>query len=177
MERHCVHGLSCTHACFAAVISDSLQPKELYVAHQAPLSMGFSRQEYWSGLPCPPPVGSFWPRDRTRVSCLQVDSLLLSHWGSPHGLTIVSKTIFKFNAIPINFEHLCRNRKIHSQSSYSVSRDPQVAKINLKTIKADFKVSWFQSLLHKAIIIKTAWYWHKDSHRIESSSETNPSQR
>ena len=25
------------------------------VAHQAPLSMGFSRQEYWTGLPCPPP--------------------------------------------------------------------------------------------------------------------------
>ena len=25
------------------------------VAHQAPLSMAFSRQEYWSGLPCPPP--------------------------------------------------------------------------------------------------------------------------
>ena len=24
-------------------------------AHQAPLSMGFSRQEYWSGLACPPP--------------------------------------------------------------------------------------------------------------------------
>ena len=27
----------------------------LYIAHQPPLSMGFSRQEYWSGLPCPPP--------------------------------------------------------------------------------------------------------------------------
>ena len=25
------------------------------VACQAPLSMGFSRQEYWIGLPCPPP--------------------------------------------------------------------------------------------------------------------------
>ena len=25
------------------------------VAHQAPLSMGFSKQEYWSRLPCPPP--------------------------------------------------------------------------------------------------------------------------
>ena len=25
------------------------------VAHQAPLFMGFSMQEYWSGLPCPPP--------------------------------------------------------------------------------------------------------------------------
>ena len=27
------------------------------VARQAPLSMGFSRQEYWGGLPCPPPGG------------------------------------------------------------------------------------------------------------------------
>ena len=26
-------------------------------SHQAPLSMGFSRQEYWSGLPCPTPGG------------------------------------------------------------------------------------------------------------------------
>ena len=25
------------------------------VAHYAPLSMGFSRQKNWSGLPCPPP--------------------------------------------------------------------------------------------------------------------------
>ena len=25
------------------------------VAHQPPLSMGFFRQEYWTGLPCPPP--------------------------------------------------------------------------------------------------------------------------
>ena len=27
------------------------------VAHQVPLSMGFSKQEYWSGLPCPSPRG------------------------------------------------------------------------------------------------------------------------
>ena len=33
-------------------MSDSLQPHGL--AHQASLSMGFSRQEYWSGLPFPP---------------------------------------------------------------------------------------------------------------------------
>ena len=25
------------------------------LAHQAPLFMGFPRQEYWNGLPCPPP--------------------------------------------------------------------------------------------------------------------------
>ena len=33
------------------------------VAHQAPLSMGFSRQEYWSGLPFPSPGESSQPRD------------------------------------------------------------------------------------------------------------------
>ena len=38
------------------------------VARQAPLSMGFSRQEYWSGLPCPPP-GDL-SQDRTWVSCI-----------------------------------------------------------------------------------------------------------
>ena len=32
-------------------VSDSLQPHSL----QAPLSMGLPRQEYWSGLPFPPP--------------------------------------------------------------------------------------------------------------------------
>ena len=48
-------------------------------AHQAPLSMGFSRQEYWSGLPCPSPGGL--PNSRTEpVSpALQADSLPLSH--------------------------------------------------------------------------------------------------
>ena len=37
-------------------------------ACQAPLYMGFSRQDYWSGLP--PPGGSSQPRDRTHISCI-----------------------------------------------------------------------------------------------------------
>ena len=32
-----------------SVVSNSLRPHGLYIAHQAPLSMVFSRQEYWSG--------------------------------------------------------------------------------------------------------------------------------
>ena len=36
-----------------SVVSDSVT--QWPVARQAPLSMGFSRQEYWSGLPFPPP--------------------------------------------------------------------------------------------------------------------------
>ena len=36
-----------------SVVSDSVIPSA--VTHEAPLSMGFSRQEYWSGLPFPSP--------------------------------------------------------------------------------------------------------------------------
>ena len=39
------------------------------VTCQAPLSVGFSRQEYWSELPFPSPRGSSQPRNRTQVSC------------------------------------------------------------------------------------------------------------
>ena len=38
-----------------SVVSNSLQPHRLTIAYQAPPSMGFSRQEYWSGLPLPSP--------------------------------------------------------------------------------------------------------------------------
>ena len=40
------------------------------VAHQAPLSVGFPRQEYWNALPFPSPGDLPWPRDQTRVSCI-----------------------------------------------------------------------------------------------------------
>ena len=55
-------------------------------AHQAPLSMEFSRQEYWSGLLFPPP--GYLPNLGTEpmfpVSpALEVDYLPLSHLGSP----------------------------------------------------------------------------------------------
>ena len=39
------------------------------IARQAPLSMGFSRQEFWSGFPCSPSRGPSQTRDQTYVSC------------------------------------------------------------------------------------------------------------
>ena len=52
------------------------------VARQAPLSMGFPRQEYWSGLPFPS-LGSFThPEIKAASPALQVDSVLLSYCGS-----------------------------------------------------------------------------------------------
>ena len=53
------------------------------VAHQAPLSMDFCRQEYWSGWPVPPP-GDLPHWDRTYISCSFRQILYhLSHLGSP----------------------------------------------------------------------------------------------
>ena len=42
------------------------------VARQTPLSMGFSRQEYWSGLPCPPPGYLPDPEVEPRSPAVQV---------------------------------------------------------------------------------------------------------
>ena len=68
----------------ASVLSDSVTPWT--IASQAPLSMGFSRQEYWIGLPCPPPRDFPDPgiQPASPVSpALQVDSLSQSYQRNP----------------------------------------------------------------------------------------------
>ena len=57
-----------------------LSPVQLFVtpwtvAHQAPQHMEFSRKEYWSGLPCPPPGDLPDPGIKPRTPALQADSL------------------------------------------------------------------------------------------------------
>ena len=52
------------------------------VARQAPLPMGFSRQEYWSGLLCPPPGDLPEPGIKPASPVWQLDSLSLSHPGN-----------------------------------------------------------------------------------------------
>ena len=54
------------------------------VAHQAPPSMGFSRQEYWSGLPFPSPGDLPDPRMEPRSLALQADSLPAEPQGKPN---------------------------------------------------------------------------------------------
>ena len=54
------------------------------IARQAPLSMGLSRQEYWSELPCPS------PGDLPQVSCVPcVGRWVLYHWGA----SLVAQTV------------------------------------------------------------------------------------
>ena len=65
-----------------SVMSDSFATPWT-VACQASLSMGFSRQEYWSGLPFPPPGDLPDPGIEPGSPAFQADSLSLSHLESP----------------------------------------------------------------------------------------------
>ena len=66
MDNHCARRnilMSLTGSycyCSVAKLCPTLQPPWT-VAHQASLSMGFPRQEYWSGLSFPSPRGHFHP--------------------------------------------------------------------------------------------------------------------
>ena len=61
---------------------DSVTPQT--AARQAPLSMEFSRQEYWSGLPFPSPGDLPGPGIKPGSPVLQADSLLSEPPGKPH---------------------------------------------------------------------------------------------
>ena len=69
-------------------VSQSLSHVQLFVspltvAHQALLSMELSRQEYWSGLPFPPPGDLCAPGIEPGSPALQVDSSLSEPPGKP----------------------------------------------------------------------------------------------
>ena len=100
---------SLLHVC--SVVSSSLWPHGLTVgpctiAHQAPLSMEFSRQEYWSGLPFPSPGESSQPRDWIHVSyvsCIVKQILYHSATWEPHSLywwLIILKLSLFFSKAP-----------------------------------------------------------------------------
>ena len=65
-------------------MSDSVTPWT--VAHQAPPSMGFSRQEYWNGLPFPSPGDLPDPGIKPRSPALQADALTSEPPGKPLSL-------------------------------------------------------------------------------------------
>ena len=72
---------------------------------QAPLSMGFFRQEYWSGLPCPPPGDLPDPGIEPMSPALQADSLPSDPPGKSWVLVVcvcvcVSRSVVSNSAIP-----------------------------------------------------------------------------
>ena len=68
-------GFFATNATWEARLVVSNSAKPWTVAYQAPLSMGFSRQEYWSGLPFPSPGDLPDPGIKPGSPAFQADAL------------------------------------------------------------------------------------------------------
>ena len=75
------------HLCVlrCSVMSDSLRPHGLQLS-RIPCPWGFSRQEYWSRLPCPPPEDLPKPGIEPRSLALQADSLPTEPHGKPKNI-------------------------------------------------------------------------------------------
>ena len=86
--RHKASGMLFNSAMLShSVLSNCLQPQGLQSAKLLH-SWGFSRQEYWSGLPCPPPGSLPNPGIEPRSPTLQADSLPSETPEKPH-LTVL----------------------------------------------------------------------------------------
>ena len=125
----CVCVCARAHACVLSQVRLFATPWT--VAHQAPLSMGFSRQEYWNGLPFPTPGDFPDPGIKPAVLVFPAlvlgSSLPLSHLGSPLDYNIlpggpVVKTLHfhcrgcrgcGFDPLSENKDPMCHEAKIN----------------------------------------------------------------
>ena len=107
-----------THVCMLSHFSHVRLLATLWtVAHQVPLSMGFSRPEHWSGLPHPLPGDR--PNPGTEPASLKSPALvgrfftISATWEAPHihimgyYLTLKSNGILIHATIWINLENVC----------------------------------------------------------------------
>ena len=111
-----VHACACVLGRFSC--ADSLQPKAL-----KPVSLlfpwEFSRQKYWSDLPCPPPGNLPHPGTEPRSPALQVDSLPVELPGKPKNTGVGSLPLLQGNFPTQQFNWgLQHCRRILYQLSY-----------------------------------------------------------
>ena len=100
------------------VISNCLRPLRLYVAHQASWSVGFSRQEYWSGLPFSFSRGSSWHRDQTCVSW--IGRRILYPW-----VTSEARRPF-YNRVRAKFLEMAGLQALPASSAFQASWFPSI---------------------------------------------------
>ena len=95
----CVYVCVCVFSCFSHT---HLCVILWTTAHPSPLSMGFSRQEYWSELPCSPPGDLPNPGIEPGSSALQADSLPSEPPGKPKNTGVVAFPFYRGSSQPKN---------------------------------------------------------------------------
>ena len=111
-------------------------------AHQAPLSTGFSRQEYWSGLPFPSPIGDI-PSVK-RHSQPKIITI-----GREQGNTCHNLTLFSPSNCSQCFSLGQPNQKPEGKGAHCLKTSPQLLRTSLKTLllTASWPVLCFISLV------------------------------
>ena len=125
--------------CYLCVLSRSSHvwvfATQWTAAHQAPLCMGFPRQEYCCGFP--PPGESSWPRDWTRSNWMhllhwQAGSLPLSHLRSPTIIHFNNKITFPWHSLRLSIER----KQMRLWWSWNPTYNPKSGRRNF--LKSDF---------------------------------------
>ena len=113
-----IHNLICLVAQLCPNLCNPMEPTRLLCL------WGFSRQEYWSGLPCPPPGDLPNPGFEPRSPTLQVDSLLPEPQGKPKNIGVGSLSLLQriFPTQELNWG-LLHCRRILYQLSYQWNPD------------------------------------------------------
>ena len=129
------------------------------VAHQAPLSMGFFRQEYWSGLPFPSPGDLPDPGIKPRSHALQADALP----SEPPGEAQVKSWKHQTTAFKI---HICMNSCRQKENISTISLTCQLIKPLGRTPeggrwgKMPLVCAWEKGMFTRCSLTQTARHCH-----------------
>ena len=130
------------------------------LAHQAPLSVEFSRQEYWSRLPCPPPGHLPNPGIKPTslvAPVLQADSLLWSQPGKP-GIKTTGRNI---------------NNLRHADDTTIMAESEEELKRLLMKVKEDSKKVGLKLNIQKTKIMASSLItsWQIDGKTMETVTD------
>ena len=147
------------------VCSQSLRRAWLFatpwtVAHQALPSVGFSRQEYWSGLPFPPPGDLLNPGIEPRSPALQADSLPAEPQGKPKN-TGVGRLSLLQGIFPTQEPNqgLLPCRWILYQLSYQGRLIGDIRSYYFKLVSLDFFISSSLKIFYPMVLTSDFSFW------------------
>ena len=157
-----------------SAVSNSLWHHGL-LARQAPLAMGFSWQEYWSGLPCSPPGDLPKPREWTWVSCI-ADRFFTIWTTRKAPKVLASHTLFHcfFFLIYLLLKDNCVTEFCCFLSNHKINQ-PQVNPIvNCDEYKCSYNF-WFLPQTTTIFRLFCVWKNQNKWHRLKkNSSYLNP---